>query len=38
MGCACQKPSRHQKRITLGNEHDYIDLVFYHRIFRCQRS
>ena len=24
-----------QKRITLGNEHDYIDLVFYHRILRC---
>ncbi len=24
-----------QKRITVGNEHDYIDLVFYHRILRC---
>jgi predicted nuclease of restriction endonuclease-like (RecB) superfamily len=24
-----------QKRITLGNEHDYVDLVFYHRILRC---
>jgi len=24
-----------QKRITLDNEHDYIDLVFYHRILRC---
>jgi predicted nuclease of restriction endonuclease-like (RecB) superfamily len=24
-----------QKRITLGNEHDYIDLVFYHRRLRC---
>ena len=24
-----------QKRITIGNEHDYIDLVFYHRILRC---
>ena len=24
-----------QKRITIGNEHDYIDLVFYHRIVRC---
>ena len=24
-----------QKRITLGNEHDYIDLVFYHRTLRC---
>jgi len=24
-----------QKRITLGNEHDYIDLVFYHRHLRC---
>ncbi len=24
-----------QKRITVGNEHDYIDLVFYHRCLRC---
>ena len=24
-----------QKRITVGNEHDYIDLVFYHRRLRC---
>ena len=24
-----------QKRITVGNEHDYIDLVFYHRVIRC---
>ena len=24
-----------QKRITLDNEHDYVDLVFYHRILRC---
>ena len=24
-----------QKRITVGNEHDYLDLVFYHRILRC---
>lgn len=24
-----------QKRITVGNEHDYIDLVFYHRKLRC---
>ena len=24
-----------QKRISIGNEHDYIDLVFYHRILRC---
>ena len=24
-----------QKRITVGNEHDYIDLVFYHRLLRC---
>src|SRR5208282_188866 len=24
-----------QKRITIGNEHDYIDLVFYHRFLRC---
>lgn len=24
-----------QKRITLGNEHDYLDLVFYHRLLRC---
>ncbi len=24
-----------QKRITAGNEHDYLDLVFYHRILRC---
>jgi len=24
-----------QKRVTVGNEHDYIDLVFYHRILRC---
>ena len=24
-----------QKRITVGQEHDYIDLVFYHRLLRC---
>jgi len=24
-----------QKRITVGNDHDYLDLVFYHRILRC---
>lgn len=24
-----------QKRVTVGNEQDYIDLVFYHRILRC---
>lgn len=24
-----------QKRVTIGNEHDYIDLVFYHRVLRC---
>lgn len=24
-----------QRRITVGNEHDYIDLVFYHRHLRC---
>ena len=24
-----------QKRISVGEEHDYIDLVFYHRILRC---
>lgn len=24
-----------QKRITVGNEHDRIDLVFYHRILKC---
>jgi predicted nuclease of restriction endonuclease-like (RecB) superfamily len=24
-----------QKRITVSNDHDYIDLVFYHRILRC---
>ena len=24
-----------QKRVTVGEEHDYIDLVFYHRILRC---
>lgn len=24
-----------QKRITLDNEHDRIDLVFYHRVLRC---
>ena len=24
-----------QKRITVSNEHDYIDLVFYHRLLRC---
>ena len=24
-----------QKRITVGNEHDYVDLVFYHRVLRC---
>src|SRR6266545_6790409 len=23
-----------QKRITIGNEHDYLDLVFYHRLLR----
>jgi hypothetical protein len=22
-------------RITVGNEHDYIDLVFHHRLLRC---
>jgi hypothetical protein len=24
-----------QKRITVGHEHDYLDLVFYHRLLRC---
>ena len=24
-----------QKRVSAGAEHDYIDLVFYHRILRC---
>lgn len=24
-----------QKRITVGNEHDFVDLVFYHRRLRC---
>jgi predicted nuclease of restriction endonuclease-like (RecB) superfamily len=24
-----------QKRITIGNKHYYIDLVFYHRILKC---
>jgi CRISPR-associated endonuclease/helicase Cas3 len=24
-----------QRRVTVANEHDYIDLVFYHRILRC---
>lgn len=24
-----------QKRITVGNEHDRVDLVFYHRILKC---
>ncbi|GAG53135.1 unnamed protein product, partial [marine sediment metagenome] len=24
-----------QKRITVDNEHFYIDLVFYHRILKC---
>jgi predicted nuclease of restriction endonuclease-like (RecB) superfamily len=24
-----------QRRVTIGNEHDYIDLVFYHRKLRC---
>jgi predicted nuclease of restriction endonuclease-like (RecB) superfamily len=24
-----------QKRISIGNEHDRIDLVFYHRILKC---
>ena len=24
-----------KKRVTIGNEHDYIDLVFYHRVLRC---
>ena len=24
-----------QKRVTVGQEHDYLDLVFYHRILRC---
>lgn len=24
-----------QKRVTVGEEHDYLDLVFYHRILRC---
>ena len=24
-----------QKRLTVGNEHDYLDLVFYHRLLRC---
>jgi predicted nuclease of restriction endonuclease-like (RecB) superfamily len=24
-----------QYRITLGNQHYYVDLVFYHRILKC---
>lgn len=24
-----------QQRITVGTDHDYIDLVFYHRVLRC---
>lgn len=24
-----------QKRITVGTDHNYIDLVFYHRILKC---
>jgi predicted nuclease of restriction endonuclease-like (RecB) superfamily len=24
-----------QRRVTVGEEHDYIDLVFYHRLLRC---
>ncbi len=24
-----------QKRVTVGDEHDYLDLVFYHRLLRC---
>ncbi|MBM3879993.1 MAG: DUF1016 domain-containing protein [Verrucomicrobia bacterium] len=24
-----------QFRVTVGNEHDYVDLVFYHRVLRC---
>jgi predicted nuclease of restriction endonuclease-like (RecB) superfamily len=24
-----------QKRVTVGTEHDWIDLVFYHRVLRC---
>lgn len=24
-----------QKHLTVGNEHDYLDLVFYHRLLRC---
>jgi predicted nuclease of restriction endonuclease-like (RecB) superfamily len=24
-----------QKRITIGDQHDYVDLVFYHRVLRC---
>lgn len=24
-----------QKRVTVGGEHDHIDLVFYHRLLRC---
>jgi predicted nuclease of restriction endonuclease-like (RecB) superfamily len=24
-----------QFRVTVGNEHDYLDLVFYHRLLRC---
>ncbi|MBM4048258.1 MAG: DUF1016 domain-containing protein [Planctomycetes bacterium] len=24
-----------QKRVTIGGDHDYIDLVFYHRLLRC---
>jgi len=24
-----------QRRVTVGDEHDYLDLVFYHRILRC---
>lgn len=26
-----------QKRITVGNEHDFVDLVFYHRRLRCHQ-
>jgi predicted nuclease of restriction endonuclease-like (RecB) superfamily len=24
-----------QFRVTIGNKHDYVDLVFYHRLLRC---
>ena len=24
-----------QFRVTVGNDHDYVDLVFYHRLLRC---